>query len=102
MRVALISDIHGDTIALDAILTEIAAERFDVAVCLGDLAANGPDPAGAIDLIGAWPRLRGACFGSPRAERRRTRNEVQQRSRMGGPGMATSFEASLWSRPIGG
>ena len=51
MRVGLISDIHGNTVALDAILDDIARCGGDVVVCLGDLAANGPDPAGAVDRI---------------------------------------------------
>ncbi len=51
MRVALISDIHGNTVALDTVLADIASEGFDVTMCLGDLAANGPDPTGAIDRI---------------------------------------------------
>lgn len=51
MRIALVSDIHGNTVALNAVLDEIALSRIDVIVCLGDLAANGPDPAGAVDRI---------------------------------------------------
>jgi putative phosphoesterase len=43
-RLALISDIHGNGVALDAVLADLA--RRDVAdiVCLGDLAAGGPQP----------------------------------------------------------
>lgn len=43
-RLALISDIHGNGVALDAVFADLA--RRDVAdiVCLGDLAAGGPQP----------------------------------------------------------
>jgi putative phosphoesterase len=51
MRLAVISDIHGNTLALQAVLDSIAANPVDRIVCLGDLAVNGYDPAGAIDRI---------------------------------------------------
>ncbi len=35
-RVALISDIHGHLVALDAVLADIARQGVDVTVCLGD------------------------------------------------------------------
>ena len=41
---ALISDIHGNGVALDAVLADVAARRVDEIVCLGDLAAGGPQP----------------------------------------------------------
>lgn len=51
MRIALISDIHGNRLALDAVLRHIEREAVDRIVCLGDIAALGPDPAGAIALV---------------------------------------------------
>lgn len=52
MQIALISDIHGNTVALDAVLAEIRAMGSDlVVVCLGDIATGGPDPGGAVDRI---------------------------------------------------
>lgn len=51
MRVALISDIHGNSVALDAVLADISRGSVDVVVCLGDIAANGPDPSGAVERI---------------------------------------------------
>lgn len=51
MRVGLISDIHGNTLALDAVLGDMDQRGVDMVVCLGDVAANGPDPAGAVDRI---------------------------------------------------
>ncbi|MBA3945803.1 MAG: metallophosphoesterase family protein [Herpetosiphonaceae bacterium] len=44
MRLAIISDIHGNLAALDAVLRELESERLDQVVCLGDVAATGPQP----------------------------------------------------------
>jgi putative phosphoesterase len=43
VRVGLISDIHGNRLALEAVLAELAAEGIDELVCLGDVAV-GPEP----------------------------------------------------------
>lgn len=44
MRLALISDIHGNLIALEAVLAEITQQNIDHILCLGDVAAFGPQP----------------------------------------------------------
>jgi predicted phosphodiesterase len=44
MRVALIADIHGNLAALEAVLADIEQQRADRVVCLGDVAALGPQP----------------------------------------------------------
>ena len=44
MRVALISDIHGNLVALETVLSTIAREDVDQILCLGDVAATGPHP----------------------------------------------------------
>lgn len=44
MRVALLSDIHGNLIALEAVLTVVAREKVDQIVCLGDVVLFGPQP----------------------------------------------------------
>src|SRR5256885_179459 len=43
-RVAVISDVHGNRHALDAVLDAIASERPDELWCLGDLVGYGPRP----------------------------------------------------------
>jgi putative phosphoesterase len=45
MRIALVSDIHGNLVAFNAVLDDLARERIDLMVCLGDVAAFGPQPA---------------------------------------------------------
>lgn len=44
MRIAILSDIHGNLPALDAVLTDLAHETIDQIVCLGDVAIFGPQP----------------------------------------------------------
>ncbi|HLZ58547.1 MAG TPA: metallophosphoesterase family protein [Ktedonosporobacter sp.] len=59
MRIALLSDIHGNPMALDAVLADIQAQgEVDAYWVLGDMAALGYDPAGAIERIAALPNAR--------------------------------------------
>lgn len=44
MRVALISDLHGNLVALEAVLADAARAGVDRTVCLGDVATLGPRP----------------------------------------------------------
>lgn len=50
MRIGLISDIHGNRLALDAVLAELEREGVDQLVCLGDVAV-GPQPAEALARV---------------------------------------------------
>jgi predicted phosphodiesterase len=56
LRVALIADVHGNTVALDAVLEAVAG--VDEHWFLGDLVALGPDPAGVLERIDALPNAR--------------------------------------------
>jgi predicted phosphodiesterase len=49
-RLALISDIHGNCVALDAVLADLANRAVDE-ICLGDLAAGGPQPAEVVGRL---------------------------------------------------
>jgi len=44
MRLALISDIHGNNVALEAVLTAISTRAIAQVICLGDVASTGPQP----------------------------------------------------------
>lgn len=44
MPVAIISDIHGNLIALNAVLNAIEGHKIKQIICLGDVAATGPQP----------------------------------------------------------
>ena len=65
MRVAAISDIHGNLPALEAVLREVAAEAPDLIVVCGDV-ASGPMPAETIDALRA---LRNTRFVRGNADR---------------------------------
>jgi putative phosphoesterase len=49
--IAVISDIHGNSLALRAVLDDIRGREIGATYCLGDLVGYGPDPNGVIDLI---------------------------------------------------
>jgi putative phosphoesterase len=51
VRVAILSDIHGNLVALEAVLTDLALEPPDQMICLGDVAATGPEPQATIDRL---------------------------------------------------
>jgi putative phosphoesterase len=51
MRIALISDLHGNLVALRAVLERLKAEPVDRLICLGDCATLGPDPAPVLDVL---------------------------------------------------
>lgn len=42
MRIAIISDIHGNLPALEAVLADIKGQHVDGTICLGDLVVKGP------------------------------------------------------------
>ena len=51
MRVAVISDIHANLHALEAVLAEVEGERPDAVWCLGDLVGYGPRPNDCCALV---------------------------------------------------
>ena len=53
MRVALISDLHGNLLALDAVLADAARAGVERVVCLGDVATLGPRPKEVLARIEA-------------------------------------------------
>jgi diadenosine tetraphosphatase ApaH/serine/threonine PP2A family protein phosphatase len=44
MRIAVLSDIHSNLVALDAVLADVAGEAPDEVWCLGDVVGYGPEP----------------------------------------------------------
>ncbi len=49
--IAIISDIHANLEALEAVLGEISRERIGAIVCLGDIVGYNADPAACIRLL---------------------------------------------------
>ena len=63
MKIALISDIHGNLPALEAVLCDIEKHNIGKIICLGDIIGKGPDSRSCfeiciskcdINLIGNW------------------------------------------------
>lgn len=50
-RIAVISDIHGNMPALEAVLDDIESRGIDRIICLGDLAGKGPSSSEAVDRV---------------------------------------------------
>jgi putative phosphoesterase len=57
MRVAVVSDIHGNLAALEAVLGEVEAENVDAVMCCGDT-LGGPFPVEVFDRLSALPGVR--------------------------------------------
>jgi putative phosphoesterase len=53
MRIAIISDIHGNRPALDAVLAAVTEQRPDALYCLGDLVGYGASPNEVSECIRA-------------------------------------------------
>ncbi len=50
-QIAIISDIHGNLPALEAVLEDIRLRNITRIICLGDLVGKGPQPVEVIDCI---------------------------------------------------
>jgi diadenosine tetraphosphatase ApaH/serine/threonine PP2A family protein phosphatase len=50
---AILSDVHGNLEALQAVLDDAARHRVETVYCLGDTVGYGPDPRGCLDLVAA-------------------------------------------------
>ena len=56
MRVVVMSDIHGFSLALDAVIGDMAnIGDIDAVIVAGDLCEVGPDPLGVLDRLRAHP-----------------------------------------------
>jgi putative phosphoesterase len=51
MKLAIISDIHGNLYALMKVLEDIEDQKVDLTVCLGDLVGYGPHPNEVVSMI---------------------------------------------------
>jgi len=51
VRVALLSDMHGNAVAFRAALADVERHEVDLIVSLGDVAQGGPQPKECIDLL---------------------------------------------------
>lgn len=51
MRIAFLSDIHGNAAALEAVVADLREKGVERIAVLGDLAYRGPEPERAVDLV---------------------------------------------------
>lgn len=51
MRIAFISDIHGNYIAYQAVLADIHSQNIDEIICLGDVVTLGPQPKEVLNAL---------------------------------------------------
>jgi predicted phosphodiesterase len=82
MKIAVISDIHGNAFALDAVMADLQGDAVDQIVCLGDAIQGGPQPSETVARLrqigcpivmgnaDAW-LLTGVETGDPIAEERK-------------------------------
>ncbi|MEC9404502.1 MAG: metallophosphoesterase family protein, partial [Pseudomonadota bacterium] len=61
MKIAVVSDIHGNVLALEAVLADLKLEAPDLIVNLGDCISGPlwPEETAAILREAAWPTVRG-------------------------------------------
>lgn len=61
MRLAIVSDIHGNLLALEAVIADLEKVRPDAVVLGGDLALGGPHPVEVVDRLReiGWPSVLG-------------------------------------------
>ena len=84
MRLAVVSDIHGNLAALEAVIADLRRGAPDLVVQAGDTAVIGPRPAEVVDRIRelGWPSLVGNTDqllwdGSVRGEQERRAPKLQ-------------------------
>jgi predicted phosphodiesterase len=58
VKIALVSDIHGNRQALEAVIADAAVQGVDGWWALGDLVAIGPDPVPTLELLTNLPAVR--------------------------------------------
>ena len=51
LKIAVISDIHGNEEALDAVLALLDQQQVDRILCLGDVVGYGPDPVSCLSKV---------------------------------------------------
>jgi len=51
MQIAVLSDIHGNLEAFQAVITDMETKQLDEVICLGDLVGYGPDPEEVVTLF---------------------------------------------------
>jgi predicted phosphodiesterase len=53
MKLGIISDIHGNLVSLERVLAALEKDNVDQLICLGDVAASGPQPRDCVERLQA-------------------------------------------------
>jgi predicted phosphodiesterase len=77
MRIALLSDIHGNLVALEAIVADLKSRKPDLVVNLGDCVSGPLWPRETCDFLMAenWKTIRGNCDREVGCNERNTMSE---------------------------
>jgi len=62
MKVAVLSDLHGNVQALEAVMSDVVAQNCEHVFCLGDLALAGPQPKEVVEYVmgqDSWTTIQG-------------------------------------------
>ena len=99
MRIALLSDIHGNFVALDAVLRDVSARgEVDGYWVLGDIVALGPDPVRVLERLTALPNatiIRGNTIAMSPLAIGRNRDRAIYCSKLEATAIALSIAASF-------
>jgi predicted phosphodiesterase len=107
MRVALLSDMHGNAVAFRAALADLEEHQPDLIVTLGDVAQGGPQPRECVELL---QELECPCvygnsdhilvaldFGNEKVDERVIETAQWSRAQLGDAGLAflSGFEPTV-------
>ena len=88
MPLALVSDIHGNDLALATVVAELERLGVEQVICLGDVAQGGSQPAEVLDRLGrlGWPVILGNADAfllevDPSSPEPVTEEQLEQRAR---------------------
>lgn len=96
MRTLAVGDIHGSSVALDALMEVVQPTPADLLVFLGDYVDRGPDSKGVIDRLISWQQsLRMVCLRGNHelmmVRARRDRTELKMWLSVGGMEAVNSY-----------
>lgn len=89
LRIAFLTDIHGNREALQAVLRALKNEGYDKLVMLGDLVGYGPDPAAIVEIVGGLVDQGAFCV----------KGNHDEAAIIGGAGMSENAKIAIeWTR----
>lgn len=93
MRLGMMSDVHGNLTALEAVVADGEAQGVDRWWVLGDLVAIGPDPVGVLEVIVGLPDVEVIAGNTERYVLTRDRPRPSVQDVRADPGLLGRFSA---------